>query len=229
MAGVAEGTLATLRGVRACATDVAIEGLRVRLWRAADLAEHVDGAALLRDADPPEPPYWMHLWPGALALARIVAVAEAVRPGVRLLELGCGLALPALVAARRGAQVLASDRERAPLEFARRSAASGGCVLDVAQMDWGAPALRAGFDICVGADVGYDSGAVGGLVATLTSALAPGGVIWLADSVNAARPDAAEALAAAGFAVWVSTAREWEDGRPVWVRIIEARREAGRA
>jgi predicted nicotinamide N-methyase len=229
MAGAGEGTLATVTGVRARATELAIEGLRVHLWRAADLAAHVDGAALLRDADPPDPPYWMYLWPGALALARIVAVAEAVRPGARLLEVGCGLALPAVVAARRGARVLASDRERAPLEFARRSAASSGCALAVAQMDWCAPALRARFDLCIGADVGYDAGAVEGLVGTLTSAVAPGGVIWLADSVNAARADVADALAAAGFTVRVSAARESDDGRPVWVRIIEARREAGRA
>ena len=46
-------------------------------------------------------PYWAELWPSALALARAVG-ARALR-GARTLELGCGLGLPSLAAARRRA------------------------------------------------------------------------------------------------------------------------------
>ena len=205
-------------------TELVIEGVAVRLWRAVGLERFVDADTLLRADDPPEPPYWMHLWPGALAAARRVAGAAAVRPGVRVVGLGCGLALPALVAARRGARVVASDRLAAPLRFACRSAAANRCALTAVQMDWAAPALRGGFDVCVGADVGYDRSAEPSLVAALARLVAPGGVVWLADSVNTARDKLAQRLAAAGFGVAVSREREWEDGRPVWVRLIEARR-----
>jgi predicted nicotinamide N-methyase len=207
----------------AIAIDVA--GCRVSLCRATGLERFVDREALLRADAPAEPPYWMHLWPGARTAARLLAGAVEVRPGARVLELGCGLALPALVAARRGAAVVACDWQRAALEFARRSAARNRCAVALVQMDWRAPALRrAGFDVCVGADIGYDLAAESALASGLAHLVAPRGVAWLADSVNTARGGLAERLGAAGFAVAVREEREWEEGRPVWVRVIAARR-----
>ena len=207
------------------AVDLDLGGVRVRLWRAAQLERFVDGAALLTDDDPAEPPYWMHLWPGALAAARRVATAAEVCAGARVLELGCGLGLPALVAARRGARVVATDWKRDPLAFVRRSAAASGCRVALAQMDWAAAALRGGFDVCVGADVGYDRAAEPALVAVLERLLAARGVAWLIDSVNTARTSLATALATAGFVVRHDQTREWEEGRPVWVRSLEVRRQ----
>src|SRR5262249_32627489 len=52
-------------------------------------------------------PYWAELWPSGVALAS--AVSRLVVHGLRVLELGCGLALPSITAARRGARVLATD------------------------------------------------------------------------------------------------------------------------
>src|SRR5215470_16932781 len=169
--------------------DLDVEGWAVRLWRATELERLVDADALLRDSAAPEPPYWMHLWPGALAAARVLARAAEVGPGARVLELGCGLGLPALVAARRGAAAVASDRQRAPLLFARSSAAANHCRLQLVQMDWSTPAVRARFDVCVGADIGYDRAGAPLLTAALAQLVAPGGVVWLADSVNTARDE----------------------------------------
>jgi predicted nicotinamide N-methyase len=201
-----------------------IEGVRVQLWRATGLERHVDVDALLRADAPPEPPYWMHLWPGALSAARMAATAASLGPGTRALEIGCGLALPSVLAARRGATVLATDKRHEPLVFARRSAALSGGGVQVLQMDWTAPALRAGFDLCIGADVAYDADAEAGLVGALAACTAARGEIWLTDSVNTARRTLAARLASAGFAIAERQMREWEDGRPVWVRVLTARR-----
>jgi hypothetical protein len=51
-------------------------------------------------------------------------------------------------------------------------------------------------------------------------------VVCLADSVNTARDSLAARLTAVGFTVGVGSVPEAEDGRPVWVRIISARRRA---
>jgi predicted nicotinamide N-methyase len=203
-----------------------LEGQAVALWRPTQLERFVDVRGLLCDEAAPEPPYWMHLWPGAVAAARLVAQSERVGPGTRLLELGCGLGLPALIAAARGAAVVATDRERVALDFARRSAIANGRAVELVQMDWGAVALRGQFDVCVGADIGYDAGAEAALVDGVASLVAPGGVIWLADSVNTARDGLTRHLASRGFSIAVETMREWEDGHAVWVRVITARRRA---
>src|SRR5436190_17184484 len=57
----------------------------VALWRVAELARHVDRAALLAADEAPEPPYWAHLWSGAVVLAtdRAAGRAPRARAGLR--------------------------------------------------------------------------------------------------------------------------------------------------
>src|SRR5439155_14224135 len=62
-------------------------------------------------------PYWAELWPSGLALARYVAGLDLV--GRKVLELGCGLGLPSLAAALRGADVLATDWADEAIELLR--------------------------------------------------------------------------------------------------------------
>lgn len=196
---------------------------RIRLARATDLARAIDADEQLRGANPSDPPYWMHLWPGAVALARQIASAPVVHAPLRVIELGCGLALPAVTAAVCGADVVATDRVGEPLRLARRSAARSGVALSVVQMDWTRIAVHLPFDLCLGADIGYDFGRASLLAAAVRRLVRPGGLLWLTDSVNTHREDLLAALAAEGFALQVRTVQEEEEGRPVWVRMVEAR------
>jgi predicted nicotinamide N-methyase len=198
----------------------------IRLARAGNLAAAIDVDEQLRAANPSEPPYWMHVWPGAVALARMIAGSPIMRSSLRVLELGCGLALPAVTAAACGAQVVATDRVDAPLRLARRSAECSGTALAVLQMDWTRVAVRAAFDLCLGADIGYDFGRAPLLAAAVRALVRPGGWLWLADSVNTHRDDLLVALETEGFTVQVRSVREEEEGRPVWVRIVEAQAPA---
>ncbi len=216
----------TVAGFLGEEVQVTINGTSLRLLGATGLESLIQPDVLLGGEAAPEPPYWMHLWSGAMAVARILAVAPEIGVGVRLLELGCGLGLPALVAARRGAAVIATDWKGEPLRFARCSAELNGQTIGLIQMDWRDPAVQGAFDVCVGADVAYDQAAEPALIDSLRRVLRPGGVAWLADSVNTFRPTIAAGLREAGFAVVVSRMREEEDRRPVWVRVIEARQPA---
>ena len=216
--------MAWIAGIRAEETLIQMGAFAVRFWRARELERFVNAEEQLRAAVPPEPPYWMHLWPGALALARTVAVTPAVGRGRRVLELGCGLGLPALTAAARGACVIASDWRREPLHFLRASAAQNGLHVAALQMDWSAPAIGGRFDVCLGAEVTYDAAAEASIRRGLHAWLVPGGVAWFADSVNTQRRGLAEALRDDGFAVTVSALGEHDDEHRVWVRLIEARR-----
>src|SRR5262249_2214316 len=102
-------------------------------------------------------PYWAELWPSGLALARHLAAREL--GGLRILELGCGLGLPALAAASRGADVLATDWAEDAIELLRRNAERNGVFLRVAQVRWSEPEplLRAApWDLVLGADLLYE-------------------------------------------------------------------------
>ena len=58
--------------------EVVIGSCSLTLLRVKDLEQMVDREALLRD-DTEEPPYWAHLWTGALTLARKIRVPFFLR------------------------------------------------------------------------------------------------------------------------------------------------------
>jgi predicted nicotinamide N-methyase len=103
-------------------------------------------------------PYWAELWPSGLALARNVAMREL--SGLRVLELGCGLGLPALAAGLRNADVLATDWADDAIELLPRNAERNGIVIRVARVRWSEPEplLRAApWDLVLGADLLYEA------------------------------------------------------------------------
>jgi len=130
----------------------------------------------------PEPPFWAQPWPCGVELAGAVAGRD-VR-GARVLELGCGLALPSLAAAQGGARVLATDYAPAALEFATYNADRNGLRLEVAVCDWAEPAdvLAAGpWDLVLAADVLYAHDGLDDLAALLPLLVGDVGELWLAD------------------------------------------------
>jgi predicted nicotinamide N-methyase len=103
-------------------------------------------------------PYWAELWPSGLALARHVASLEVA--GRRVLELGCGLGLPALAAALRCADVLATDWAEEAIDLLQRNAERNGVFLRSARVRWSEPEplLRAApWDLVLGADLLYET------------------------------------------------------------------------
>ncbi len=141
----------------------------VRLARpeAADLAGLLEAAV-------EEAPYWAELWPSARALAEAVAGRD-VR-GLRVLEVGAGLGLPALVAAAHGADVTASDVDPAPLAYVLESARASGLEVAVAELDFAAPSpAMTGFDLVLAADVLYVDASAAHLAGSLEHLLAPHG------------------------------------------------------
>jgi predicted nicotinamide N-methyase len=134
-------------------------------------------AATLPDDGPvewaPLAPYAEVLWRSGVELARELD-AERLR-GLRMVELGCGLALPSLVAARAGATALATDADAEALPLVARNARENGLAVETAAVDWTRPdelVERAPFDLVLAADVLYEQESVEPLL-TLLPRLAP--------------------------------------------------------
>jgi predicted nicotinamide N-methyase len=127
----------------------------------------------------PIAPYWSVLWRSGVALAREVD-GRRLR-GLRVVELGCGLGLPSIVAARGGAVALATDADPEALALVSRNAVLNDAALETATVDWTEPgelAARAPFDLVLAADVLYESADVEPLLALLPL-LAP--EAWIAE------------------------------------------------
>jgi predicted nicotinamide N-methyase len=140
-------------------------------------------AAELPDTGPvewaPVAPYWAVLWRSGVALAQ--ELDGAALRGLRVVELGCGLAVPSIAAARAGAEVLATDVSGEALAFVARNAGLNRVRVDTARVDWTDPAEllgRAPFDLVLAADVLYERPSVAALLSLLPR-LAP--AAWLAD------------------------------------------------
>ena len=140
-------------------------------------------AAELPDTGPvewaPIAPYWAVLWRSGVALAH--ELDGAALRGLRVVELGCGLAVPSLAAARANAEVLATDVSGEALALVARNAGLNRVRVDTAPVDWTEPAElleRAPFDLVLAADVLYERASVAALLSLLPR-LAP--AAWLAD------------------------------------------------
>ncbi len=137
-------------------------------------------------------PYWATPWPSGAVLAG--ALADDPPPkGARVLELGCGLGLPSIVAARAGADVLATDGSEDAVAFAAHSLALNELDGEVAQVDWAeqgdALAARGPWDLVLAADVLYLQGNVGLALDLVPRLVAPGGEIRIADPRRAGTRD----------------------------------------
>jgi predicted nicotinamide N-methyase len=112
-------------------------------------------------------PYWAELWPAGLALSR--ALPDRM-DGLRVVDIGCGLGVPALVAAARGAHVTAVDWAADAIALLGGNAARNGIPLDLVQADW--RSFTGTFDLVLAADLLYEQRNVDALVGVLPS-LAP--------------------------------------------------------
>lgn len=107
-------------------------------------------------------PYWAELWPSGLALAR--ALPDDLR-ATTVVELGSGLGIPSLVAAARGADVLAVDWAGDAIELLRENAARNRLHVRAEVADW--RDFDGTFDLVLAADVLYERRNVEPLLALL--------------------------------------------------------------
>jgi predicted nicotinamide N-methyase len=129
-------------------------------------------------------PYWARPWPSGVGLAGHLK-DHPPAAGTRVLELGCGLALPSVVVAHAGARVLATDGHTDAVAFAAHVLAINEVEGEVAHVDWSDHAddlvERGPWDLVLAADVLYLAANVESLLRVLPRLVARGGEAWIAD------------------------------------------------
>jgi predicted nicotinamide N-methyase len=148
----------------------------LRLLQPQESAELPDASAV---EWAPVAPYWSVLWRSGVALA--CELGGVALRGLRVVELGCGLAVPSIAAARAGAAVLATDACADALTLVARNAHVNDVRIETATVDWAEPhelVRRAPFDLVLAADVLYERASIP-LLLSLLPRLAP--EAWLAD------------------------------------------------
>ncbi len=147
------------------------------------------------------------LWPGARALARRVATAPLA--GRSVIELGCGLGLPSLVAATRTARVLATDNHPHAGAFLAANARHNGVAVAFRALDWRDPPADLGvFDRVIASDLIFSEALAPCVAAVIDAALAPDGEAWLVDPGRLALPTFEREARARGLHVDVAVLDE---------------------
>lgn len=129
-------------------------------------------------------PYWAEVWPSGLALADALA---DVRPA-RVVELGCGVGIPSLIAALNGAQVIATDWADDAIELLRVNAERVGAELEARTWSWTDDPAGLQGDLVLAADVLYEARNAEPLIEALDAVVAPGGEAWVADPGRSSAP-----------------------------------------
>ncbi len=166
-------------------------------------------------------PYWVDIWPAAVALARRLIVRDL--NGIRAIELGAGIGVAGLAAAAAGARVLITDRDPEALAVVRESAALNKLAVDVQPLDWNACHLEERFDLVLAADILYEERFVDPIAATINQLTAHPGEVVVSDPGRPYRRALAQALEAHCLSCREEHTHFYWEGAARTVQLLSAR------
>jgi ETFB lysine methyltransferase len=164
-------------------------------------------------------PYWADIWSSSVALAQYCLEAWSLT-GRTVLELGCGLGLAGIGAARAGGIVTLTDYEDDALCFARLNAAmnlpADLCAADLTlkRLDWRSMDDPGTFDLILASDVVYERRNFLPLLDVVGRALAPHGRALVTDPDRSMGKEFVSVALARGFSVAAFSSPVDVDGRP---------------
>lgn len=177
--------------------QVAIAGasdLRIRSLLDRQQFSDPHGAASIQGISSAAWPLFGMLWPSGRQLAERMAL-RPVRPGERILEIGCGLALASLVSHRRGADVTASDCHPLAAAFIAENLRLNGLPpMHYRHGNWAdgqrheAPTalqlervVHGRYDLIIGSDLLYERDDTAALARFVARLAAPAAQVWIVD------------------------------------------------
>lgn len=140
---------------------IQVEDIELEIYRIKDtdslLDELIEKGEAHEDVQDERIPYWADLWPSAIAMGVFLRKHSHLVEGKKVLEIGCGIALSAMVAKSCGAKVTISDYLPDALELAAYNwKANFGEVPTCLQLDWREPSPEYASEVLLAADVAYE-------------------------------------------------------------------------
>jgi predicted nicotinamide N-methyase len=183
-------------------------------------------------------PYWADLWASAIGLSRYLVDNQTFVKGKEVLEIGCGLGLPAIVAGKLGAgYMIATDYLPEALDFAKLNWQQNLPLENVefTVLDWrnipqnfpnrservGEEAPQYKADILLAADVAYEKRAFEPLLNAFQRLVKPDGKILIAEPNRFISKDFFENLTNQGFEVEKTTLEVERRGHAFTVNVFE--------
>jgi predicted nicotinamide N-methyase len=186
--------------------ELNLEGHSFQLLEVADaevlLDELIQKGDTHQDVQDERIPYWAELWPSALGMAQFLLKRDIIQSGQSVLELGCGLGLPGIVAGKLGAEVTLSDYLMPALDFAQsnwnlNNEQQVTCTL----LDWRKPDPGLAAEVLLASDITYEARNFPFLPDAFRTLCRPGGIIVLSDPKRQVAQAFFQTLPREGFAL----------------------------
>jgi predicted nicotinamide N-methyase len=131
-------------------------------------------------------PYFATVWPSSRALGAFMSERKSRFNKKSGIEVGCGLGLPSILAAKIGSSILATDFHPDVPYWLEKNASLNQVRIPYAHWDWTNPEpgseIRLGtYDFVLASDVLYEKRHPADLVRALNRLIVPGGSIFLSD------------------------------------------------
>jgi predicted nicotinamide N-methyase len=145
-------------------------------------------------------PYWAEIWPASVTLSNVI-MDKLDLAGKSVIELGTGVGIASVAAARKGARVLATDYSTEALRFVVYNALLNGITLETGRLDWRMVMTDEKFDVVIAADVLYERVNLLPIVTAIDALLKKGGAAYIADPRRRLAEQFLELVGENGFAV----------------------------
>ena len=149
-------------------------------------------------------PYFGVVWPSARALSELLVDEFRQKlVGAKVLEVGCGLAIPSMIAHKLGADVTAADfHPEVPHFLARNLANNHISNIRYVALDWTQPGDGAEkYEFVIGSDILYEKAHPAAVARAVASLLTPTGTALIADPARPYLQEFSDQMRAAGFSV----------------------------
>jgi predicted nicotinamide N-methyase len=171
-------------------------------------------------------PYWAELWPSALALSHYMVELNYDWQGKNVLEIGCGLGLPGIVAGKLGAMVTLSDYLPEAIDFAKANwQRNNDTMAQFLTLDWRKPNINLAADVLIAADIAYEKRMFEFLIPAFQTLCKPDGVILLSEPNRAFAQSFLEGIEKEGFIVKKVQKKQSLLGMEYNINILEIRKK----